>query len=163
MRPISSISPAQWLSNHSLDEVKHSPKCSQSYVIFIPYDIQEFLGRLLNMNDGSNFTGACAVGPTNPGFNQQFPGSDDGKHRTVLQLKTMVSAVPSSHHPFLHLHRLSWLDHFNLYPPVTHLPLNFVYCAFAICEWVKMGYPKVTRKNTLDDLLGAFRLIISYT
>lgn len=53
------------------------------------------------MNDGSNFTGACAVGPTNPGFNQQFPGSNDGKHRTVLRLKTMVSAVPSSHHPII--------------------------------------------------------------
>lgn len=56
------------------------------------------------MNGGSNLTqaGACAVGHTNPGFNQQFPGSDDGKNRTVLRLKTMVSAVPSSHHPIIH-------------------------------------------------------------
>ena len=96
------------------------------------------------MNGGSNLTqaGACAVGHTNPGFNQQFPGSDDGKNRTVLRLKTMVSAVPSSHHP-----------------------LSTFECtiAFAICEWVKMGYPQITRKNTLDDLLGAVRLMISYT
>lgn len=147
MRPISSISPAQWLSNHSLDEVKHSPKCSQSYVIFIPYDIQEFLGRLLNMNDGSNFTGACAVGPTNPGFNQQFPGSDDGKHRTVLRLKTMVSAVPSSHHPFLHLHRLSWLDHFNLYPlsPTSHLTLYIARLRFV--NGSKWGTQKLRGKT----------------